>query len=71
MLQATKPAVVAPVWNDFSDTFSATCHDAGAVVFVDERTSSVANWNQALDWGADGIQTDDPEGLIAFLKKQQ
>jgi len=68
MLRDTTPRVVAPVWNDFSSTFSAKCHEVGAIVFVDEKTSDSANWQQALDWGANGIQTDDPKGLIEFLR---
>lgn len=69
MLERTKPTTVAPVWSDFSATFAAKCHDVGAMVFVDERESTRANWQQALDWGADGIQTDDPAKLIAFLRE--
>ena len=68
MLKLTKPEVVAPVWKDFFATFSEPCHDIGALVFVDERESTEANWQQALDWGADGIQTDAPEHLITFLE---
>lgn len=71
MLKMTKPEVVAPVWKDFSATFSEPCHAIGAMVFVDERESTEANWQQALDWGADGIQTDAPEGLIAFLESNR
>lgn len=67
MLRETTPKIVAPVWRDFSSTFAAKCHSAGALVFVDERRSSEDNWQQALDWGADGIQTDAPEQLIKFL----
>jgi glycerophosphoryl diester phosphodiesterase len=70
MLRMTTPTVVAPVWSDFTSTFSETCHDAGAIVFVDEQRSDVANWKQALEWGADGIQTDDPEGLIRYLNER-
>lgn len=70
MLQETTPRIVAPVWSEFSATFSEPCHQAGALVFVDEATSDRANWQQALDWGADGIQTDDPEALIAFLRQR-
>ncbi|MCA9073771.1 MAG: glycerophosphodiester phosphodiesterase family protein [Planctomycetaceae bacterium] len=70
MLQETRPQIVAPVWGDFSANFSEPCHAAGALVFVDEKESAKENWQQALDWGADGIQTDAPEKLIAFLKGQ-
>ena len=71
MLAKTKAEVVAPVWSDFSETFSEKCHAVGATVFVDERESDPANWSLALEWGADGIQTDDPEGLIDFLKRRE
>ena len=70
MLKQMTPTIVAPVWNDFSATFAGKCHAAGAIVFVDERESTAANWQQALDWGADGIQTDAPEELIEFLAQR-
>ena len=68
LIEAAKPKVVAPVWNEFSATFAATCHAAGILVFVDEREPTEQNWKLALDWGADGIQTDNPRQLIAFLR---
>ena len=71
MLKQCQPEVVAPVWRDFSATFSAPCHQAGALVFVDEASSDAANWSVAIEWGADGIQTDDPERLIDFLKRRE
>jgi hypothetical protein len=71
MLAKTTPKIVAPVWRDFSSTFAAKCHAAGALVFVDEHKSSEDNWRLALDWGADGIQTDAPERLIEFLKNRK
>jgi len=70
MLQDTQPTVVAPVWSDFTSTFSDTCHKVGAIVIVDEKQSGLENWRQALDWKADGIQTDDPEGLIEYLQQR-
>ena len=70
MLLETTPKIVAPVWSDFSSTFSAKCHQAGALVFVDEQKPDPENWQQALDWGVDGIQTDAPELLIEFLRNR-
>ncbi len=67
LLTELKPYVVASVWKYYSKTFLDACHKAGAIVIVDESDSSC--WQQALDWGTDGIQTDDPEGLIKFLEK--
>jgi hypothetical protein len=66
VIERFKPAVVAAVWEHFSKDFADACHAAGALVFVDEDNSE--SWAPALEWGADGIQTDDPEGLIAFLR---
>jgi glycerophosphoryl diester phosphodiesterase len=69
LIEVFHPVVVAAVWRNFSESFVRTCHAAGAVVIVDE--SDPGCWEQALQWGADGIQTDHPEKLIAFLRKHQ
>ena len=71
MLRDTTPTIVAPVWNEFSSTFSEKCHKTGAIVFVDELKPDPANWQQAIDWNADGIQTDAPETLIEFLRSRR
>jgi glycerophosphoryl diester phosphodiesterase len=67
ILDQVKPSVVAPVWRDFTKELVEMAHAAGALVIVDEKDRS--SWQQALDWGADGIQTDHPEELIEYLKK--
>lgn len=64
----TKPPVVATVWKYFSATFAKTCHDAGAIVVMDESDPSC--WDQALAWGVDGIQTDHPKDLVEYLDKR-
>ena len=69
ILAQFEPAVVAPVWNDFSPTYAAPCHEAGTLVFVDE--DDPGSWSNALLWQADGIQTDHPEQLIEFLLKRK
>lgn len=61
-----QPKIVASVWRHYSPTFVKTCHDAGALVIVDESDPSC--WEDAVAWGSDGIQTDHPEKLIAWLK---
>ena len=69
ILKRFKPIVVAPVWNDFSKELVEICHAAGALVIVDERDKT--SWPQALEWGADGIQTDHPKELIEFIDKNR
>jgi glycerophosphoryl diester phosphodiesterase len=61
------PKVIAAVWKHFSKSFVETCHQAGALVLVDESGKDC--WQEALKWGADGIQTDYPAELIEFLTK--
>ncbi|MGI6461517.1 MAG: glycerophosphodiester phosphodiesterase [Candidatus Hydrogenedentales bacterium] len=68
LLDDLRPKVVAAVWRHYSETFVKTCHEAGAIVLVDEHDAS--SWEQALAWRSDGIQTDHPEKLIALLKKR-
>jgi glycerophosphoryl diester phosphodiesterase len=66
LIDRLKPRVIAAVWKQYSKTFVTTCHEAGAIVIVDESDPSC--WEDALAWKSDGIQTDHPEKLIAFLK---
>ena len=62
------PDVIAAVWENVSESFVKTCHDAGAIVIVDGKGPDT--WEQAIEWGMDGIQTDQPAALIEFLKKR-
>lgn len=68
VIERHQPKVIAAVWKHFSPSFVRTCHAAGVLVIVDEGDAT--SWAPALEWGADGIQTDDPAGLIAHLRKQ-
>jgi hypothetical protein len=38
---------------------------------VDEQGPDPVNWQLALDWEADGIQTDAPRELIEFLARRE
>jgi glycerophosphoryl diester phosphodiesterase len=66
VLKTLEPEVVASVWKHYSEDFAKACHAAGAIVIVDE--DSPACWDDMLAWKTDGIQTDHPEQLIAYLK---
>ena len=69
LLADSKPRVVAATWRNFSKSFVDKCHAAGAIVIVDEGWFH--SWKKALALRADGIQTNDPEGLIRFLKTEE
>jgi glycerophosphoryl diester phosphodiesterase len=46
-------------------------HDLGALAFVDVmRMDTPEGWSTALEWGADGLQTDRPSALLAFLRER-
>jgi len=64
-----EPSVIAAVWRYYSQSFAAKCHQAGAIVIVDE--SGPACWQDALAWNTDGIQSDLPENLIALLERRK
>ncbi len=64
-----KPKIIAPVWRNYSASYVQTCHDAGALVIVDESGPSC--WEDALAWGSDGVQTDHPAKFIEFLKARK
>ena len=72
LIEEFHPQVVATVWRHHTPSLVQRCHAAGAIVIVDEGhvapPEDVRCWEQALEWGTDGIQTDYPEELIAFLK---
>lgn len=67
-LDQWNPKVVATSWGSCSEQFFKIAHARGAKVFMDEDGKQC--WEQALEWGVDGIQTNDPADLIAVLKKR-
>jgi len=66
VIERFQPSVIAAVWRYYSQDFAAKCHQAGAIVIVDE--SAPTCWEDALAWSSDGIQTDYPAELIALVK---
>jgi glycerophosphoryl diester phosphodiesterase len=69
VLERFKPSVVASVWRYYSRSFAEKCHQAGAIVIVDESDPSC--WQDALAWNTDGIQTNQPAQLISLLEHRK
>jgi Glycerophosphoryl diester phosphodiesterase len=65
------PQVLASDMGQLSESFVRAAHENKARVFVDENKGRPEEWAQILDWGTDGIQTDDPETLLKFLKNRK
>jgi len=69
LIQRFNPEVIAAVWRHYSKSFVEKCHQAGAIIIVDESDPDC--WTDAVKWGSDGIQTDFPEELIKFLRNKK
>lgn len=70
VLKKVQALVVAPVMDDFSETYVKTAHRYGSKVFVDEDKGGKKEWDWILNLGTDGIQTDDPETLIKLIMER-
>lgn len=68
VLKAQQPRVVASTWKNLSENFIKACHDAEALVIVDD--GGPETWQHMLDWGVDGIQTDHVAALIDYLAER-
>ncbi len=64
------PLVLASDMGQLNASFVRKAHENKALVFVDEHKGTPEEWTQILSWGTDGIQTDDPETLLNFLKNK-
>ncbi|MCK9404766.1 MAG: hypothetical protein M0Q26_15335 [Chitinophagaceae bacterium] len=66
-----QPRVIASDMRNLSESFVKTAHTNNAKVFVDEEKGTKEEWEQIINWGTDGIQTDNPAALIEFLKNRK
>jgi glycerophosphoryl diester phosphodiesterase len=66
------PKVLAFDANDFKPDTIAVAKEAKALIYVDRLgpADTAASWQQAIDAGADGIQTDHPEELVQYLREK-
>lgn len=63
--------VLATDMGELDSIFIDNAHSHNSIVIVDEDKGTEEEWTRILEWHTDGIQTDDPEKLIAFLKKRK
>jgi len=72
---AYQPKVIATDMGELSKSFVQIAHENEAMVFVDDHEDDPkkweAEWRKIIDWGTDGIQTDHPEELIRYLRKDK
>jgi glycerophosphoryl diester phosphodiesterase len=71
LIDQLHPKVLAFDANDFKPDVIAVAKKGNALIYVDRLgpADNPAAWQQAIDQGADGIQTDHPEDLANYLRK--
>jgi glycerophosphoryl diester phosphodiesterase len=68
VIKSIRPHVIATDMGVLTESFVSKSHNGNALVFCDEDKGTTDEWSKMIRWKTDGIQTDDPEGLIRFLK---
>lgn len=63
------PRVIATDMGELDEEFMNIAKKYNIKVIVDEDKGTEKEWAKIISWGVDGIQTDDPERLINYLKK--
>ena len=73
LLADLKPRVVAFDAGDFKDDAITAARNAGVDIYVDRLGSAdnAAAWQDAVDRGAAGIQTDRPAELVEYLRSRK
>lgn len=68
VVKKIKPHVIAPSHKTIQRHHVDFIHNSGIEV-MPWTANTEEDWQRLLEWGVDGITTDDPAKLIAYLKK--
>jgi len=68
LMETLRPKIIAFDNRDFDDSTIAAARQANVGIFVDRLANDPKAWQNAIDRGATGIQTDYPDELTAFLR---
>jgi glycerophosphoryl diester phosphodiesterase len=68
VIKSINPHVIATDMGVLTESFVSRSHNGNALVFCDEDKGTNEEWTRMVSWKTDGIQTNDPERLIIFLK---
>ncbi|MCB9260668.1 MAG: glycerophosphodiester phosphodiesterase family protein [Ignavibacteriales bacterium] len=64
-----QPKIIATDMGELNADYMKIAKSLKLKVFVDEDEGTEPEWQKIIEWGTDGIQTDDPEKLINYLNK--
>ena len=65
------PQVIATDMGELSPEYMKIAKKYGLKVIVDEKHGTEKEWDQILEMGTHGIQTDHPEKLIKYLRNKK
>lgn len=68
LMETLRPKIIAFDNRDFDDATIDAARQANVGIFVDRLANNPVAWQNAIDRGATGIQTDYPDELAAFLR---
>ncbi len=73
LLAGMSPRVIAFDASDFTDDVIQVARHAGVDIYVDRLgpADNVSHWQDAIDRGATGIQTDHPAELVEYLRSRK
>jgi len=70
VVKEVHPLVLATDMGELNKEYMTIAKGLNVKVITDDKKGNVEEWKKILEMGADGIQTDDPEKLIQFLKNK-
>lgn len=71
LFKEVRPRVIATDMGELNEGYMKIAKKYSMKVFVDEDKGTEKEWKKILSWGTDGIQTNDPEHLIRYLKNRK
>ncbi len=66
-----QPWFIATDMGELNEEYMTIAKKHNIKVIVDEDKGTEEEWSKIIEWGTDGIQTDNPEQLINFLKNKK
>ena len=69
VVEEVHPLVLATDMGELSKEYMAIARSLNVKVITDDKKGNLEEWKKILKMGVDGIQTDDPEKLIQYLKE--
>jgi glycerophosphoryl diester phosphodiesterase len=69
VVEEVHPLVLATDMGELNEEYMAIAKNLNVKVITDDKRGNLEEWKKILKMGVDGIQTDDPEKLIQYLKE--